>query len=76
MTPSEITQVSSVLAMLRQSNAMHLAGDSEQAIDMERDARIKLVGLLQANGVATDQVKLFLDGVAEAKANRDQGSAP
>ncbi len=75
MTPTEIDQVSSVLSMLRQSNALHLAGDSEQAIDLEREARVVLVGLLQANGVETDQVKLFLEGMAEARANRDQRGA-
>jgi hypothetical protein len=57
MTPTEITEVSSVLSMLRQSNALHLAGDSEKAIDLEREARVVLVGLLQSAGVDTDQLK-------------------
>ena len=57
MTPAEIDQVKNALLMLRQSNAMHLAGDSEAAIDQEREARLVLVGLLQSNGVDTDQLK-------------------
>lgn len=54
MTPSEITQVTNALLMLRKSNALHLACDAEAAIDLEREARVILVGLLQANGVDTD----------------------
>lgn len=54
MTPTEITQVTNALLMLRQSNALHLAGDSEKAIALEREARVILVGLLQANNVDTD----------------------
>ena len=54
MTPAEIQKVSEVLAMLRKSNALHLAGDAEAAIELERGARVILVGLLQANGVDTD----------------------
>lgn len=57
MTPTEITQVANALLMLRQSNAMHLASENEDAIDMEREARVVLVGLLQSNGVDTDQLK-------------------
>ena len=70
MTPAETHKVSEVLAMLRKSNAMHLAGDSEAAIDQEREARLMLVELLQSNGVETDQVKLFKEGMAQARANR------
>ena len=70
MTPTEITQITNALSMLRQSNALHLAGDSEKAIDLEREVRLILVGLLQSNGVETDQVKLFKEGMAEARANR------
>lgn len=57
MTPSEITQVTNALLMLRKSNALHLAGDAEKAIDLEREARVILVGLLQSAGVDTDQLK-------------------
>ena len=57
MAPTEIDQVTNALLMLRQSNALHLAGDSEKAIDLEREARVILVGLLQSNGVDTDQLK-------------------
>ena len=57
MTPSEITQVTNALLMLRKSNALHLAGDAEAAIDLEREARVILVGLLQSAGVDTDQLK-------------------
>ena len=63
MTTTEITQLSNVLAMLRQSNAMHMAGDNEQAIDVEREARVVLVMLLQANGVedAAQEAELVYD---------------
>ena len=57
MTPTEITQVTDALLMLRQSNALHLAGDAEAAIDLEREVRMILVGLLQSAGVDTDQLK-------------------
>lgn len=56
MTPTEISEVTSALLMLRQSNALHLAGDSEAAIALEREARVILVGLLQANNVDTDKL--------------------
>jgi len=57
MTQIEIDQVISVLSVLRQSNALHMAGDNEQATDLAREARLLLVGLLQSNGVDTDKLE-------------------
>jgi len=57
MSPSEIDQVTKALLMLRKGNAMHLNGDAEAAISLEREARVILVGLLQSAGVDTDQLK-------------------
>lgn len=55
MNTSEIDQVSKALDMLRKSNAMHVGGDSEKAIGLEREARLILAFLLESNGVETDQ---------------------
>lgn len=57
MTQTEINQTIKVLSILHQSAALHVAGDNEQAIDLERSARLLLVGLLQSNGVDTDKLE-------------------
>ena len=57
MTPTEIDHVSKALELLRKGAAMRLIGLDENASDMEREARVVLVGLLQSSGVDTDQLK-------------------
>ena len=56
MTPTEITQVTAALELLRKGTAMRAIGLEENASDMEREARVILVGLLQANNVDTDKL--------------------
>ena len=54
MTTAEIEQVAKALLLLRQSNARHIAGDNENAIALERQARGVLADLLNAAGVEVD----------------------
>ena len=54
MTTAEIEQVAKALLLLRQSNARHIAGDNENAIALERQARGVLADLLKAAGVEVD----------------------
>ena len=49
MTQTEINQIIKVLSMLRQSATTN----NDESIDLQREARILLAGLLQSNGVDT-----------------------
>ena len=46
-TQKQRAKIAQALDALRKSNALHLTGDTEAAIDRERDARVLLVGVLQ-----------------------------
>ena len=70
------TEVAQALEALRRANAMHLTGSTEAAIDLERKARLILVGLLQANGVDTASQQHAHNALSTAAWHIARGEAP